>query len=544
MGTGKTLPVVAAVNAMDDIQRVAVFCPPSVTYVWGAEFLKHTPKETGWLVEFMSDKRSWGSPDQPRGSVLVANAKTVTKRVDRARDVSSVCHALNRKFVVVFNYQVMYRNDVKAFLNEGSWDLIVYDEAHCIKKPGGVQSKTAKEFRKVSRRRVCLSGTPMDKPHDIYAQARALDPAIFGDNFQRFKHRYPFDGVVTFDMDQHGFKVTGDYAITRRIMNFPKGDRGWRGSYWWVRHGFSQAARLCLDFNDVSVSTTDAFRLACDNLKCDEYTRLTTVDMAAARAEFQQKLGRFMDKVRAEDVLTLPECTQAFRKVELGNKAARIYRDLHKHLYAEVQADGVEGVIRAGNPLAKLMRLQQVTSGCIPLIPRATFENLDDVDWQYVDDAKETALGEFLEGLSPDECVVAFTRFKTDLEAVERVAGKLGRKVAFIRGGRNDIGHKWTDDPSTEAGQATVAAVQVQAGGVGIDLTRARYAWFHSLSWSGPEFSQAMKRIHRHGQDRPVTIMHCVASGTVDEQIYEALAAKKEVVDHVLGALVRPEDLA
>jgi SNF2 family DNA or RNA helicase len=88
-----------------------------------------------------------------------------------------------------------------------------------------------------------------------------------------------------------------------------------------------------------------------------------------------------------------------------------------------------------------------------------------------------------------------------------------------------------------EAERPGVLAVQIQAGGLGVDLTRARYSIFYSLSFSLGEYQQALARIHRPGQTRPVAHIHLVARETVDEKIMGALERRAEVVTFVLDEL-------
>jgi len=85
-----------------------------------------------------------------------------------------------------------------------------------------------------------------------------------------------------------------------------------------------------------------------------------------------------------------------------------------------------------------------------------------------------------------------------------------------------------------QAGDAPVLAVQIDSGGVGIDLTRARYAIYYSLGFSLGSYEQSLARIHRPGQTRPVEYIHLLARGTVDEKVMAALRTRADVVNSVL----------
>jgi SNF2 family DNA or RNA helicase len=81
--------------------------------------------------------------------------------------------------------------------------------------------------------------------------------------------------------------------------------------------------------------------------------------------------------------------------------------------------------------------------------------------------------------------------------------------------------------------------VQIQAGGLGIDLTRSCYCFFYSLGSSLGDYEQAKSRLHRQGQTRNVTYYHilalCDGQKTADHKVYRALDRKENVAQAVLN---------
>ena len=73
--------------------------------------------------------------------------------------------------------------------------------------------------------------------------------------------------------------------------------------------------------------------------------------------------------------------------------------------------------------------------------------------------------------------MVVFCRFHTDLDAVHEACDSMGYS-SFELSGRRDELKRWQD------GEAQVLAVQISAGGVGVDLTRARYSAYFIRSGS------------------------------------------------------------
>jgi SNF2 family DNA or RNA helicase len=219
------------------------------------------------------------------------------------------------------------------------------------------------------------------------------------------------------------------------------------------------------------------------------------------------------------DVLDLPPVTHEVLSCKLSKVAAEIYSDLEDDFISEVE----EGVVTAKNALSKLLRLQQVTSGYIKLDENGLE--------RQIDTSKQEMLDELVDSTGAQEPLVVFTRFRHDLDVVRNVAEKNGRRYAELSG------RKLPDVPDLQSwqnGEADIIGVQIQAGGAGIDLTRARYCVYYSLGFSLGDYEQSLARVHRPGQTRATTYYHLVAEGTVDQKVYSALSERKSVVEHVL----------
>jgi SNF2 family DNA or RNA helicase len=228
------------------------------------------------------------------------------------------------------------------------------------------------------------------------------------------------------------------------------------------------------------------------------------------------KLDAHSWRVTADEVLDLPEAIHETIAVELSSKTLRFYRQLESEMVAELEA----GTVTASNALTKLLRMQQATGG---------YCRIDDGGVVPVDGvpSKRHALQDRLEDLHSTEPVVVFCRFRTDLDDVAAVARELGREYAEVSGERKDL-QRW------QAGDATILGVQMQSGGVGIDCSRAAYAFYYALGYSLGDYEQSLARLRRPGQTRCVRYYHLVCTGTVDEQVYAALRERRHVVEAVL----------
>ncbi|RTL08101.1 MAG: DEAD/DEAH box helicase [Acidimicrobiia bacterium] len=221
------------------------------------------------------------------------------------------------------------------------------------------------------------------------------------------------------------------------------------------------------------------------------------------------------------DVLTLPDLVEETVVIDLPDPVMKQYNLLRTKLRAEAEG----GQIRLANALVKTLRLQQLTGGLCKLSD-------EDSSVEIRSTEKQEALGDLFES-SGDAPWVVFCRFRHDLSAVHAAAKEAGLTSMELSGERNEL-REWQE------GKAQVLAVQQQAGGVGVDMTRARYMAYYSLGFSLGDYQQSLARVHRPGLKHPVTVYHLTCRGTIDEAIYQSLARREEVVEGIMQHLREP----
>ena len=418
MGTGKSAMTVY-LCAEQGFQMILILCPLRVVQVWKPQFERHSA--IPFMVVPLDDHFS----------------SVRAKRAEAERQIK-LARARGVPVVIVINYDSAWRTPFSDWALKQKWDLVVADEIHRCKAPGGKASRYLSRLGKAARFRLGLSGTPMPhSPLDVYGYFRFLDPSVFGWSFHKFRQR---------------FAVMGGFQ-NHQVVSYSNLDELHRKFY--------------------------SIAFAC-----------------------------------GKDVLDLPPEMHVTHTCQLGAEASRAYRSLERDLIAEVDA----GEITAANALVKLLRLQQIAGGYV---------RTDSGDDVQIDSSKMNLLRDVFEDIAADEPIVVFCRFHKDLEAVNRVADETGRRSLELSGRADEL-QLW------QAGGAPVLAVQIDSGGVGVDLTRARYAIYYSLGFSLGSYEQSLARIHRPGQTRPVTYIHLLAEGTVDQKVMTALARRSDVVNSVL----------
>lgn len=230
--------------------------------------------------------------------------------------------------------------------------------------------------------------------------------------------------------------------------------------------------------------------------------------------EYRQRFQSFAFEDMDAGDLDLPPVTSQVIPVDLEPKALKVYRQLEREFYAEVD----RGEVTVSNALVKILRLQQITSGVL---------QLDGGDLEQISVAKRMALADVMDDLPRP--LVVFGKFHSDLDTTAAVTSIADLTYHEVSGRLKDL-----TPHATMLDDTDVLGVQVQSGGLGIDLTRSSVGLFYSLTHSLGDYEQCQGRLHRPGQKRHTHFLHLVATGTVDEAIMAALEQKKSVIDAVV----------
>jgi SNF2 family DNA or RNA helicase len=240
-----------------------------------------------------------------------------------------------------------------------------------------------------------------------------------------------------------------------------------------------------------------------------------------ALAAMATRIDPLIYRVRADDVLDLPDQIHTQVPVTLPPKSLAFYRAIEDEMIAIVETGEV---VSAQNALVVVTRLQQATSGF-------AVSEQGDVVPVCETNAKAAAVRDLIEDL--DEPVVVFAKFVHDLDCIAAACKSCNRKSLELSGRKKELA-EWQSATGNE-----VIVVQQQAGGCGIDLTRSSAGIYFSLSHSLGDYSQSLARLRRPGQTRTVRYWHLVASETVDEAIYAAIERKADITEAVISRLTR-----
>lgn len=420
MGGGKTRVAIELAIGLG-VRLILILCPLRVVDIWRAQFARFAEGQ----FEFVA---------------LDHRAGTVPNRTRRAREMLAWAQEHGRRLVLCTNYDAARLAPFASWALDQAWGLVILDESHKLKQPGGRTSRWCARLGLRSYHRLALTGTPMPhEPTDIWAQFRFLNPSLLDPTYGGFRARYA---------------IMGGY-YDKQVVDWQNLDE------------------LYQRFHQIAFQVDDS-------------------------------------------VLDLPEEMDEILSADLTAEGARVYAEMETEMITWLKSGEV---VTAANAMVRLLRLQQITGGGLA--------------GETVDTAKETLLADFLEDIG-SEPVVVFAVFKSDLAAIHRAAAACGLRSAELSGAVHDQLAGWQrgapDDP-------TVLAVQIQAGDVGIDLTRARLAVYFSLGFSLVNYLQSRKRIHRPPQARPCAFYHLQIRNSVDEYVLAAIERRQELIRSVLDQL-------
>ncbi len=154
--------------------------------------------------------------------------------------------------------------------------------------------------------------------------------------------------------------------------------------------------------------------------------------------------------------------------------------------------------------------------------------------------AKIDATIELLDGIvEQGDKAIVFSCFDKPLQ---KIAKKFGDACVLLTGAtpsgkRQDLVDKFQNDKAVR-----VFVANIQAGGVGLNLTAARHVVFNDLDWVPTNHWQAEDRAYRIGQTGTVNVHYLVGEGTIDEFVQGVLETKSALIGAVVdGRALSPE---
>ncbi len=246
---------------------------------------------------------------------------------------------------------------------------------------------------------------------------------------------------------------------------------------------------------------------------------------------FHPRFRRVLKSVVLKD---LPPIVPERRDVEMSSAQLKAYNQMRDELLAEVEG----GTLTAPNVLQRTLRLLQLASAYGEMEfyenPKKPGEILD----RFKLSAPSSKIDAFMEDL-PDfagQSVIVFAVSKQLINLLSDRLTKAKIKHGLITGDQTELER---DNAITnfQSGYTSLILCTIQAGGVGITLSRAGVMAFLQRSWSQVDQIQAENRAQRPGAEEyndTIVKIDYVCPGSVEESVIKRLAGKGENLENIV----------
>ncbi|MBL5972778.1 MAG: DEAD/DEAH box helicase [Candidatus Leucobacter sulfamidivorax] len=138
--------------------------------------------------------------------------------------------------------------------------------------------------------------------------------------------------------------------------------------------------------------------------------------------------------------------------------------------------------------------------------------------------------------------VVFFAKHIDVMDRAEAAFAERGLGTVSIRGDQTAPFRQSQIDAFNNDPAIQVAVCSLTAAGVGVNLQASSDVVLAELSWTDAEQTQAIDRVHRIGQEEPVTAWRIVAAQTIDAKIAELIDAKAGLAARALDGAEAPRE--
>jgi hypothetical protein len=133
--------------------------------------------------------------------------------------------------------------------------------------------------------------------------------------------------------------------------------------------------------------------------------------------------------------------------------------------------------------------------------------------------------------------VVFFAKHIDVMDRAERAFTAQGLKHVSIRGDQTTPARQIAIDAFNKDESVQIAVCSLTAAGVGLNLQASSNVVLAELSWTSAEQTQAIDRVHRIGQEMPVTAWRIIAAQTIDAKIAELIDSKQGLAVRALEGI-------
>lgn len=238
--------------------------------------------------------------------------------------------------------------------------------------------------------------------------------------------------------------------------------------------------------------------------------------LPGAEDAIYDKISDITISMKSVDYLDMPECVINEVPVYMSPSEQSVYDDFHEDMVIKLKNEEID----AANAAVLSGKLLQMANG-------AVYDEAGNA--HLIHDRKLDMLEDLIEGANGKPVLVAYW-FKHDLVRIEQRLKAL--KVPYAKLDTSDSIERWNK------GEVPVMLCHPASSGHGLNLQTggSTLIWF-GLTWSLELYQQTNARLWRQGQKETVVIHHIISSGTIDEDVMDALKRKEKTQSALIDAV-------
>jgi SNF2 family DNA or RNA helicase len=245
-------------------------------------------------------------------------------------------------------------------------------------------------------------------------------------------------------------------------------------------------------------------------------------------------------QVRKRDVLSeLPDFTRQVRKIQMSPEQVKLYKDLKTNL--KVKVDNNELTVM--NVMNLMQRFSEITGGHISYEtenPDPLTKDKKPVIYERKRLKKSPKLDEMMDlvgSMPEDEPVIIWSPKIAEIDWIqERLRAEYGHESVGLLTGKANEAERLRVRTEFQAGTLRFIVGNPSVGGIGLNLTAARYVIYYSRDFSLEISIQSEARIDRIGQTRAMTYYDLVCAKTIDEHVLKVLLNKDDFAETIRSA--------
>ncbi|KAJ1863039.1 DNA repair protein rad16 [Coemansia sp. RSA 989] len=584
MGMGKTLQTIALLLANGG-RPTLVVCPTVALLQWKAE-IEMATDALAVFVFYGNDRRRLSDG---QGTVN----EDELGRYDVVLTTYGVLESSQRREKQGFRQKGRLLHE-KSVLHAISWHRVVLDEAHHLKDRSSNTSRAA--FALDSQHTWSLTGTPLhNRVGELYALIRltkarpfcmyfchSCDCASLQWQFMGSKtchdcghrHTYHFsywnmhvlkpiqDNPINSQASQMGFRKLErllDSVMLRRTKVERAADMGLP-----PRIVVTRRDKFSPEEEDLYVSLFSDYQREFDtyamhgtvlNNYANIFELITRMRLAANHPDLLRLKLSERDRLGSDgrDTLVCSLCSEEAED-PIVSKCHHVFCRLEAHQYAAGAADATalrcpacfalfeidlaQPELVAKRPQAATATLMEsmMTTPSTREYRRSIVNRIDMQRWRS--STKIEALVEELSRLRQGNASIksiVFSQFVNFLDLIQWRLNRAGFSVCRLDGRMSPTQRDAVIRAFMTKPEFTVFLVSLKAGGVALNLTEASHVYLADCWWNPSVEVQAMDRIHRMGQHRPIKVTRIVIDNSIESRIISLQVKKQLLVSSTIG---------